>query len=173
VAVVKFHFCGASTREFLSGVSFRNVFTHRDPRDALVSRMVRFNYDFDGALCELEQIHGYHDDFSKAEALFVAYSDVMSRPVWVVSQLTKHLRIEIDDNFSVRISSQFSLENTRQNILPRLRPDPVMLHDPLSLYHPRHIVRSDTGYWEEHLTLSQERRVRSRLPRWFEEWGYS
>jgi len=169
---VKCHYPGPWTLSKIQSGDLFNVFTFRDPRDAVLSRMDAFDVSFEEAMADLEISHSYLDTMIASRTFFLNFTSIVYRPQCAVFEIAHRLGVQVLHEEVSTIVAELSIRRTQKRIESELEFDPTFHHNKTWLYHRTHIGKCTTGGWKDRLTPEQTAHVKDRLNGWFRFFGY-
>lgn len=151
----------------------------RDPRDAVVSIMQRFDATFTQALKQIEHDCRTICDYMPEASLCLYYEKGYHLDPLTPKILAAKIGVVIDDTVSASIHKQYDTESTRKlaaavETLPqkRLKRTDTDVFDQITHIHSGHIGDGRTGKWREMLNPSQQLRLQATLRPFMETLGY-
>ena len=179
--LLKFHLPGARAVEMILDGRAKNVFTHRDPRDAIVSNMTFFGRSFPEALAASESALRLLDLYeSESETLVIPYSVIMGAAHHAVARIGAYLGRPLSDAEIDQICDETGIESAhRQSVDYSGRsPTEIVSRDHVTyhrttLLHEAHVSRGGrSGRWRSELTPDQQVSATRALRPWLLRLGY-
>jgi tetratricopeptide (TPR) repeat protein len=179
--LLKAHAPGPLTLQMIQQRQIKNIYTYRDPRDSLCSRLTFLDNDFVRSLlstaASLPTYCWYRD---KTESLFVRYDDVVQQPQTEIQRIAEYLGLEFENQVYQTIGDATSLESSQKiasqiTQLPTDQTFQAASHtiDRRTLLHEGHISGGGkTGRWMDELTTEQQILAHAILKPLLFELGY-
>jgi len=178
-ALIKAHTLGVDLRGLIWFAHAPIIVTLRDPRDAVVSIMQRFNVTFTQALKQIELDCRTICDYMPEASLRLYYEKGYHLDPLMPKILAAKIGVIIDDNVSASIHKQYDTESTRKlaasvESLPqkRLKRTTTDVFDQITHIHSGHIGDGRSGKWRETLNPSQQAKLQTTLQPFMETLGY-
>lgn len=174
--LLKMHNPGPYAEQMIREGRAKDVYTHRDPRDAIVSAHRIWNWSIEDAIGSLATIMPvFERRWQSNNTLFIAYSDIVAHSDVVVRRIADYLGIHVDTATEASISAATSMEAARKAASDPATPVHHKFdshYDPVTLLHKGHIRDGRSGYWRQHLSEDQAARVVELAGPLFERLGY-
>jgi hypothetical protein len=178
-ALIKAHSLSVDLRGLIWFAHAPIIVTLRDPRDAVVSIMQRFNATFTQALKQVEFDCGTIRDYMPEASLRLHYEKGYYLDPLMPKILAAKIGVIIDDDVSASIHKQYDTESVRKfaaavETLPqkRLKRTDTDVFDQITHIHSGHIGDGRTGKWRETLNPSQQAKLQTTLQPFMETLGY-
>ena len=133
----------------------RNIFTIRDPRDAVLSRNRFVDETIETSIARIKSSILPAKHFAKSATLFLRYDDIVNSPAAVIDAIAKHIDVELP----VDVIDQLVDKNSRDNVelkVANMECDSFSIDVPtghkvdmLTGYHENHITDGRTGGWKK------------------------
>ena len=184
--LIKAHMPSTATHAAIAQGTIKNIFTYRDPRDSLCSRIIfeqreteTFEH-FYGSLslvrANLKLIDQYQ---SGGTSLFVAFDQIMSEPATEIARIASYLDRDLTADRCTEIAEAIGIDRAQQVIrdLDRRTTDNTFhvanrTIERTTLLHSGHINGAKTGRWRDDLTPEQQLTVHLVLRSWLLCLGY-
>ncbi|MDH5766321.1 MAG: FkbM family methyltransferase [Gammaproteobacteria bacterium] len=165
--LIKFHLLSTKAKELIKCGRAKAIYSKRDIRDVVVSRMDFENITFEEIISsgKLEAILSNHEQINKLSGILsIEYEDIMSIPFKVMDLIQEYLDIKIDRIEAEKIIQDYSIESTKriansiankQNILNKLH------YDSETLIHAGHIASGKPGRYLDKLSDEQLKIINS------------
>lgn len=181
VLVLKTHGWGDPAAFLARHPETRCIVTVRDPRDAVVSLMQRFGYDFGHALAYAA--HGAAGIVGAAlrpDSLLLRYENGFMDQAATVRRIAGHLGLQPGDEQVEALFGRLQPDAVRAAIAEAERLDrfpkglpPGETADPLTQWHPGHIGDRQVGKHARLLDRDRQTAVATRLAPYMERFGYA
>jgi hypothetical protein len=174
--LLKLHNPGPYAERLVREHRAKDLYTHRDPRDVVVSAHRMWNWSIERAIESMATTVSVFERRRQSEnTLFVAYDDILARPQALVRKIAEYLAIHVDAQTVESISAATSVVAAR-----KVATDPAIPfnaafkyhYDPVTLLHKNHVRDGTSGYWRRHLTDEQAARVVEVAAPLFDRLGY-
>lgn len=169
--LVKAHFLGSVALDLVQSSQAKNIYTYRDPRDAISSSLQFIDKPFEKVL---EQIAVSLNLYNRYEAfdnsLLIAYDDILQSPKSEINKIATYLNIQPTSELVNQIDQQTNLIASRKII--QSLPEDKTRTDSKTLLHSGHIQRASSGYWKDTLTPAQKLVANSLFESWLIKLGY-
>jgi len=181
--LIKFHALTDRVRGLLARGAARALYTQRDLRDVVVSRM-----DFDGvsfdALLERRQVEAAmaaHARWIEQPALLrVEYADVVARPAAAIARIAGWLGLDVSADQAAAIARRWTPAAAREHaarggagrVTARAASAGAREYDAVSLLHRNHVVSGAVGRFRERLSPAQIARLEAIAGDWLAREGY-
>ena len=178
--ILKSHKASPTVR-VLAALSGIPVFVSvRDPRDAVVSLMERFDLSFQNASVMVkESCDTICNVPASGRILLLRYEDRFTSHNETIDAIASHLNIEIATSSRDAIFAEFTPDAVRAKITKleekgvfEDRPA-VAAYDELTHWHPNHVGDGRVGKWAGSLTASQAANIGYSLATFFRRFGYA
>jgi hypothetical protein len=161
--VLKLHQPGPVLLEHIFQGSARNVYTIRDPRDCLCSRMRFENRDFDGSiLAVVGNLLMYNCYEAAGGSLFVRYDSMMADPRGEIARIADHMGVSLDPGRIAEIDAATGVDSARDVMrgleeggITAAREVAGRMVDPRTCLQTGHIGHGGTGQWREALSEAE------------------
>jgi hypothetical protein len=184
--LIKAHLPSEPTHAAIAEGVIKNIFTYRDPRDSLSSRIT-----FEG--CDVEEFQDFlrvlsivrvnlqlMDRYqSGGRSLFIPFDQVMNAPAAEIARIAAYLNRELTPDRCQEIAAEISVDRARQVVgdLDNLTPSDTFQAanrtiERTTLLQTGHINGAKTGRWRDDLTPEQQLASHLSLRRWLLELGY-
>jgi hypothetical protein len=184
--LIKAHLPSEQTHAAIDGGTIKNIFTYRDPRDSLSSRIT-----FEG--CNVEEFQDFFrilsivrvnlqlmDRYqSGGRSLFIPFDRVMNEPAAEIARMTSYLDRDISPDRCHEIAAEIGVDRARQVVgdLDRLAANDTFQAanrtiERTTLLQTGHINGAKTGRWHEDLTPEQQLASHLVLRSWLISLGY-
>lgn len=162
--LIKCHDPGPHCRSLIKHNQAKNVYTYRDLRDSLASRMAFEAIAFDAALRGgLYQAQRMTEYAQHPSTLFVRYDRILHTPCDEIQAIAHYLGIPLSPNLREAIYQQTRLETVKQissqvESLSSQHAFQARDHtvDRTTLLHANHISSAKIGRWRDELTPEQQ-----------------
>jgi hypothetical protein len=178
-ALIKAHSLSVDLRALIWFAHAPIIVSLRDPRDAVVSIMQRFNATFSHALKQIEHDCRTICDYMPEANLCLYYEKGYHRDPLMPKILASKIGVVINDTVSASIHKQYDTESMRKfaaaiETLPqkRLKRADTDVFDQITHIHSGHIGDGRTGKWRETLNPSQQVRLQATLRPFMATLGY-
>ncbi len=180
VALIKAHDLGPATLTGIRAGRIRNVYTVRDPRDALAS-MIRFwpptpDNPFETYLGNFQRWLMQGETLMRSgTSLVIRYEDMMDDSAACIEAVARYLKLPERKQLIARVDAATSVESHRK-IIDRIEEqaeDPDAAFDPTRQLHRRHIDSGEVGRWRRDLSQEQRRRAVVAFLPWLVSMGYA
>jgi tetratricopeptide (TPR) repeat protein len=169
--LVKAHFLGNFALDLVKSNKAKNVYTYRDPRDAISSSLQFIDKPFEKVLEQIAVSLKLYDIYnSSGNSLFISYDDIIQSSRLEINKVAHYLNIQLDPELASQIDQQTNLAASRKVI--QSLPVSERQTDSQTLLHSKHIQRVSSGYWKEILTPAQKLVVNSLFQPWLLKLGY-
>lgn len=185
VLLVHTHLSDAGVHAALAARGDAVVFwSHRDPRDCLVSLMRLHEMDIEDALHAMEVYLAARDGIiSACEVEVLTYEGIVGDPVALVVRLAMRSGLPCDRVLAGRIAAATSPE-AHAAVMRGLTADApgvrsirtlrrTILEDSQSLVNDRHIQSGRSGRWHRELSVEDAAHATARLAPWLDRLGYA
>lgn len=174
--VIKCHHPGSRTLRAIADGTIRNVFTHRDPRDATASvlRVGGIVDDVDQFVGVLASHLSAHLSYAHGPSLCIPYSEAMDDGTTGVRRIAEFLDCTLDADELEVLCTTLGMEQTRRRAASLTEDDLErdFAHERETLLHINHVTDGRTGTWRNELTPEQARHVEQTLAPFFSTFGY-
>ncbi len=184
--LIKAHLPSEQTHSAIAEGVIKNIFTYRDPRDSLSSRIafegckVRKFQDFFRVLSivrvNLQLMDRYQ---SGGQSLFIPFDQVMDEPAAEITRIASYLDRELTPDRCREIAAEIGVDRARQVVgsLDDLTADDTFQAanrtiERTTLLQTGHINGAKTGRWHEDLTPEQQLASHLVLRSWLIGLGY-
>lgn len=179
--VWKMHFGEPAFDVFAQFADPTMVLTVRDPRDAIVSLMNRFNTRLEVAVSGLARSCNRLVQCAAATHPVLRYEDGFFRDVEVARTIAAYIGAPVGDEAIRAIFNRYSTEAVRRfaqgvEALPaeRVKGDPfVDLYDEVTQIHRGHIGDGSVGKWQWQLTAEQQQALTAHFAPFLARFGYT
>ena len=178
ILLLKAHQPGPNTRQWIGQGKIANVFTLRDPRDALAS-MVKFfpeKSDIDHRIWNSKHDLRLAEEFATGKcSLMLRYERVTADPQAGIRRIADFLRCEVTPEVVEEIDRATGVEAARKiadAVAAAQAKRGPRARDPFTHIHAHHIQGGTIGRWRDELPLDVQRRLDEELGRWLEMFGY-
>lgn len=175
--LIKFHFPTPAIIELVAQGKAKNIFTVRDPLNALASEMDFFKRSFATALHNIEAGLTAMDTWqNNPGTLFIDFVNITSRPKQEIERIAAHLGLNIDDGFLSECARETSYEKMKrraENL--KYTPKEKLIHtnhltyDPATLLHIGHAPQGQSRDWRTVLKGKELQIAIERLKQWLPE----
>lgn len=163
--VIKAHTPGAKTLERIDNGTVKNVYTFRDPRDAVASRRTFQDEPFEESVEWIKRNITFMNRFAQAQqTLFIRYEDMMRDSLSQIKALGQYLGVDLNERLIRDLDHNTNFTHSRATAsrvkeLPpeQLYQDRSHLVDRVTNLHENHIQSGKTGRWRTELTEEQNR----------------
>jgi len=178
--VWKLHQPEPNWQSFARQMQAKIILSLRDPRDAMLSLMRRFNYDVAEACGTMRRSLRSIEELAKDGHPVLRYEDrFFERPV-TVGAIAGHIGVALGDAERARIFATYETETVRQfgRRLDSLPPERIKTiegstrYDAVTQIHGGHIGDQRIGKWREEFDHTQRRTVTALLSPWLQTLGY-
>ena len=167
-AVIKMHEGSPEVLDAIHQNAAMTVITVRDPRDAIVSVMQRFQWDFDYAFERVCQSVFFIDRIlQERSSLVLRYEDSFMCDPDTIRKIASHLSISIDNIDAMRIFYELCPKSIDKITLgyrhddESIAVDPAgRLYDKTTHWHQQHLGDGRTGKWREYLHRRERKKIR-------------
>jgi len=179
VALLKAHEVGPWTLAGIRQRKIRNVYTVRDPRDALAS-LIRFWPPTDD-----EPFGTYVRNFQKwliqgeafieeRASLVIRYEDMLEDPRKHVRAIARYIGLRADERRIAAVDEATSHENLQAAVarIEGAAEDPEAAFDPKLQLHRRHLDSGEIGRWRHELNDEERRKAVVAFLPWLVSLGY-
>ncbi len=178
--VLKLHQPGPALLKLILEGTARNIYTIRDPRDCLCSRMRFENRAFEDALLavvgNLLMLNCYE---AAGGSLLVHYDAMMADPRAEIARIAGHMGVTLEPGQIDEIDAATGLEKSRDTMreleagaIPSAREVAGRLVDPRTCLQSGHISRGGTGLWRDELTAAENMTATAVLRDWLVQLEY-
>ncbi len=178
--VLKSHQVGDQTRQAIARGKIANVFTIRDPRDAMFSMM---NFGAPKGEDELAHLIGlfrhvldrgmaYLDD---GVSMVVRYEDMTADPLAAVHAIARYMRLDPGERFLEKTHRATQVENLKK-IVERLEAETPPGEDnvePATQLHVDHFHGGESGRWRTDLPPEMQARLHRAFEPYLAAYGYA
>ena len=138
--VLKCHTLDSHARELVRCGAAKAVYTHRDVREATVSCMAMFGYDFDQALAAIaSSLEVWRFHLREQNALILDYVELTTRPGDCIERIASYLGVAHSSELVADISEETSITRMRE-VVTDLEQSGAEAFDSETLLHPRHFT---------------------------------
>ncbi|TAF51200.1 MAG: hypothetical protein EAZ61_11175 [Oscillatoriales cyanobacterium] len=184
--LIKAHLPSEATHQAIAQGHIKNIFTYRDPRDSLSSR-IRFEacdvqefQDFFRVLGIVRANLGLMDRYqADGRSLLIPFDRIMDEPAAEIARIAAYLEREITPDHSCQIAADIGVDRARQVVgeLEHLTPSDTFQTanrtiERTTLLQTGHINGAKTGRWRDDLTPEQQLAAHLVLGRWLIDLGY-
>jgi hypothetical protein len=156
------------------------LLTVRDPRDAVLSMVNRFNTSVTLAAKAVGASCNRVLQCAQWDHPILRYEDGFFRTTETIRIMAQYIGATLDDDAIDRIHDRFSTESVRAfaeqvPALPaeRVKGDPTIdLYDEVTQIHRGHIGDGSVGKWRRQLTEEQQRAITAHFAPFLERFGY-
>lgn len=162
--IIKAHVPGPQSLSMIREGTVKNIFTFRDPRDIICSRMKFENRGFESVLEVTVQncsIYNWYRQFTPT--LFIRFESMMADPISEIQRISNFLNLDLDDRTCRNIAEENSLEQSKKIIekLNSLPEDRVFFEasrtiDRDTLLQTDHVNGAIVGRWIDELNGQQQ-----------------
>lgn len=180
VAVLKSHEIGPLTMAAIARGKVRNVYTLRDPRDALAS-LVRFwpprkEEPFEAYIRNFQRwlIQG-EAMMRSAATLVVRYEDMVADPCSQIEAIARHLKLPARAPLIEAVDAETSSERMQERVahIEEQATFAEAAFDPDSQLHRRHLDSGEVGRWRHEFSAQQRRQAIIAFLPWLVGMGYA
>ena len=178
VHLLKLHYPGQTAMQFVTEGKAKNIYTLRDPLDALASFKEVFGDPVQSAAKRIRHSLEAADRFRReSDTLFVSFDQILGSPQDQIERLARYLGVSIDDDAVSRLHGATSLGKVKE-ITQTMGSQPntkllragKSLYDPETLYHVQHATKADTRDWHAELTEEEVSAAHDILGPWIDDW---
>ncbi len=175
--LIKFHYPTPAIVELVAQGKAKNVYTVRDPLNALASEMDFFNYPFSKALGNIEAGLLAMDTWQgKPGTLFIDFVNITSKPKQEIERIAEHFELDIDNEFVSECARETSYvimkqraENLKYSPKEKLVHSDNLTYDPATLLHIGHAPQGQSRDWRTILKDNELQIAIERLKHWLPE----
>ena len=184
--LIKAHLPSEQTHSAIAQGTIKNIFTYRDPRDSLCSRIaferceIGTFSDFFRILSivrvNLQLMDRYR---SSGTSLLIAFDQIMNAPAAEIARIASYLERELPADRCTDIATAIGIDRAQQVVsdLEQLTPEATFRTanrtiERTTLLQTGHINGAKTGQWREDLTPEQQLTVHLVLRSWLLQLGY-
>lgn len=173
------------------------IYTHRDPRDVLISFQRFMRCNFDRALAEVVEMTATCDHYRSVvhvPKLDLDYRDIVADPHGAIARIARHIRVDAAPAEIETLARNLSkpavqsiiaaCEAKLSALADANQPVPSELYsinadgsarafDPVTGFQSRHVSDYGDGDWSRLLSPDQLRQMEARLGPWLEANGYA
>lgn len=180
-AVIKMHEGSQEAFDSICSGAVSSIVTVRDPRDAIVSVMQRFHWNFDTAFDRVGKSLDFIDRILQEEStLVLRYEDSFMCKPQSILKIAAHLHIHIDAGKTAEIFSELGpecIDNITRGYSPEdsgINVDPAgRLYDRTTHWHQQHRGDGRVGKWREYLRRSERKMIRDTYWKEITRLGYA
>lgn len=178
-AVMKAHLVGPRTRKLIDAGKLRNVFTIRDPRDAMASMLL-----FGQEKTEEEKSHliAYFRAvlrqglafLNDGRTLVIRYEDMIADPRRQVGVIARYMGLDATGDLLDAVDAATGAESARA-VVARLEAQAAPgedLSDPVTQLHVTHLNTGEVGRWRRELPPAFVARLEQAFGRAMAAYGY-
>jgi hypothetical protein len=173
--LVKVHRPGPFTRDLIASGEARNLFTHRDPRDAIASMQEMWGWQLCDMIRHLRIISEMVDGYRKSgHTLLLPYADIVARPGETIVAIASYLGVALDATEVEAIDAQTNRKAARAlSDAPDFAVAPGTEHEETTLLHKNHIRDGRVGRFKDHLSAGDAATIARELAPLMEALGYA
>jgi hypothetical protein len=179
--VWKMHFGEPAWEVFAQLAEPTILLTLRDPRDAVLSQVNRFNTSFQQAAKAISMCCNRFMQCAQAGHPILRYEDGFFQNSETIRRIAEYIGVALDNAVIDRIRDRFSTESVhafaeRLPDLPaeRVKGDPTVdLYDEVTQIHRGHIGDGSVGKWRHQLTGEQQMAITDHFAPFLTRFGYS
>ena len=172
--VLKLHQPGPVLLELILQGAATNIYTIRDPRDCLCSRMRFENRAFDDSLLAVVgNLLMYNCYETAGGSLFVNYDTMMADPRAQIARIADHMGVALDRDRIAEVDADTGLERSRAVMrdleaggIAAAREIAGRLVDPRTCLQTGHIGHGRTGQWRDGLSEAESLTATAVLRDW-------
>jgi hypothetical protein len=180
-AVWKMHFGEPAWDVFAQLTDPTILLTVRDPRDAILSLVNRFNSPFDAAAQAVARCCNRALQCAHAGYPVLRYEDRFFADSGAVGGIAEYIGAAVDAGTRERIFARYTTDAVRAlaaqvEALPaqRVKGDPAIdLYDDVTQIHRGHIGDGSVGKWRRQLTAEQQQAITARFAPFLQRFGYA
>jgi hypothetical protein len=180
-AVIKMHEGSEEAYDAITSRSAISIVTVRDPRDAIVSVMQRFKWDFDTAFEHVyKSLHFADQLLQLPSTLVLRYEDYFMREPQSIYKIAAHLHIDIDDHRIMQIFSALNPESIDKLTRDYQAEDRMInidtagrLYDKSTHWHQQHYGDGSVGKWRKYLSRRERKKIRASCWKEITRMGYA
>ncbi|AFY72174.1 sulfotransferase (plasmid) [Thalassoporum mexicanum PCC 7367] len=178
--LLKAHTPGKQTLAAIVDGQIKNIFTYRDPRDSLCSRMQFEGKEFKLAMWGVIYNLIYYDWYqNNSQTLFINFKDIMGQPAQEIARIADYLGVSLSKEICEQIAidnglkkSQKVIENLSQLPQEQLFHEGERVIDKSTLLQTGHIAGAKTGRWRDELDRKQQIVTNTVFAPWLVSLGY-
>lgn len=179
-AVWKMHFGEPAWDVFAQLTDPTVLLSVRDPRDAILSLVNRFNTPLEPAAKAVARCCNRAMQCAHAGCPVLRYEDRFFADAGVVGAIAEHIGADVDAGARERIFARYTTDAVRAlaaevEALPaeRVKGDPAIdLYDEVTQIHRGHIGDASVGKWRRQLTAEQQQAISARFAPFLQQFGY-
>lgn len=177
--LLKFHYPTPNTIGIVKKGLAKNLYTIRNPLDAIASEMEFFKAPFELALTNIHAGLKLMDEWkSFPGTLFIDFSDLSLNPCLEIKKIADHFELNITDSDIHEIDTKTTFKKAKELSesmsewsADRLLQFSGVTYDPVTLIHASgHASQGIERDWRNTLTHEQEKIVRKTLASWIEKY---
>ena len=180
VILLKFHFPTARLIELVASGRAKNVYTYRNPLNALASDIEFFHLPFDQSLNNiLHCLKAMHEWRKHPGTLFIDFSNINAHPTEEIRRIAEHLGLTANEATMERCAEANSYQKIKQvseemahwapERLTRTNAKNPLTFDPVTLLHVRHAPTGAARDWRKTLTKDQAKKAVDIMEPWLPE----
>ncbi|NES18678.1 MAG: hypothetical protein F6K41_07040 [Symploca sp. SIO3E6] len=178
--LLKTHVPGNLALQMIQSQTAKNIYTYRDPRDVLCSRLsfeqIIYDMALTGTMGNFKMLDWYQKN---GDTLFVCFEQITSNPITEISRIADYLEIDLNKSTYENICQETSLENSRKisNAIKTLTSDQIFqigshTIERTTLLQTNHIYNAKIGRWHEELRPDQQLIANSMFKPWLLKLNY-
>ena len=180
-AVWKMHFGEPAWDVFAQLTDPTILITVRDPRDAILSLVNRFDTRLDEASRAVARCCNRALQCARAGYPVLRYEDRFFADAGMVATIAEYIGVALDADVRNRIFASYTTEAVRAlagqvETLPpeRIKGDPAIdVYDDVTQIHRGHIGDASVGKWHRQLTAEQQDALTARFAPFLQRFGYA
>ena len=177
IVLLKFHFPTPRLIELVASGQARNIYTVRNPLNALASQIEFFKKPFKEALNGIVQGLQAMDEWRRHDGtLLVRFDDLTAAPHTEIARIAIHLGLDVDETLIAHCAEANSYEAMKRlsedmAAWPQERLTKTSRHtfDPVTLLHVGHAPQGRARDWRKVLDPQQAATARDALQPWLDE----
>ncbi|NET62207.1 MAG: sulfotransferase domain-containing protein [Symploca sp. SIO2E6] len=178
--LLKTHTPGNFALRMIQSQRAKNIYTYRDPRDVLCSRLsfeqITYDLALTGTFGNLTMLDWYQQN---GDTLFIGFDQITSNPITEIRKIANYLEVDLNESTYENICEETSLENNLKiaKSIKKITSEQVFQAgshtiDRTTLLHTNHIAQAKTGRWQEELSPEQQLIAHSLLKPWLLKLNY-
>lgn len=171
VLLAKSHFPSDLIVQFIEDGFIKNIYTMRDPRDAVVSIMKKFNSSLENGIKSVKDSIIFIEKIEK-NSLLIDYQEIMNFPERALIKIMKYLDETISQDKLESIIHKNNIENIKNKIeenkleKKKLKKYKDGYYHLDNLYHENHIINGNDGQYLDYLTKDQIDAIENEFSSW-------
>jgi predicted O-linked N-acetylglucosamine transferase (SPINDLY family) len=173
--LIKAHVPGQSSLNLIQNGIAKNIFTYRDPRDIICSRIKFENSEFKSILETVNQNLTLYEWYRKSsDTCFVKFESMMLDTIEEIKKIANYLDVFLDAQSYQEIADKTSLETAQKIVgdLDFLLSTASRTIDRETLLQTGHLNGARMGRWRDELNVEQQLEINNLFRDWLIDLEY-